>query len=169
MEKAIFVTVTNRSSTALHLLLNVNILYTIFWLILEILCFIFKYYHLSYPPNAFGIELAMVIILSFNDFLRHFFGIKGNLTLKSAPLIIFILYGVFCSVGFVFFLVLQSFTQRVEILLSAVALALILVEVILSIIVLILNTRPTPKMRPEEKEMRYQQAQRRFQASLKTE
>lgn len=164
-----FLTITDRSSTTLHILLHVNIVFTIFWLILEILCFIFKLYHLSYPPNAFGIEIAMVIILSFNDFIRHFFGIKGNLVLKPILLIIFLLYSVFCSIGFVFFLVLQSFVQRVEILLSGIALALILIEVFLSIIVLILNYRAMPELSREEKILRFEQAQKRFQKSIKSE
>ncbi|CAF2488979.1 unnamed protein product [Rotaria sp. Silwood2] len=162
-----FLTVSDQSSTALHILLRVNITYTIFWFILEILLFVFKYYHLPYAGNAFNIEIALVFMLCLNEFLRHFFGIKGNLMLKPSLLIIFILYGLFCAIGFVFFLILQSYVQRIEILLSAIGLALILLETLLSIITLIRNSRAMPVLTTEQKIARLNQAQQRFQESIK--
>jgi hypothetical protein len=162
-------TVSDQSSTALHILLHANIIYTIFWFILEILLFIFKYYHLSYAANAFGLEISLVFIVCFNDFLRHFFGIKGNLMLNSALLIIFIVYGLFCAVGYVFFLIWQSYTQRLEIFLSGISLALIVIEILLSIITLIRNSRPMPVLTKDQKIARLNQAQKRFQTSIKNE
>jgi len=164
-----FLTVSDQSSTALHILLHVNILYTILWFILEILLFIFKYYHLSYVPNAFGTEFSIVFVLCLNDFLRHFFGIKGNLMLKTGLLIIFILYGLFCAIGFVFFLILQSYVQRLEIILSGIGLALILIEILLTIITLIRNSRAMPTLTKEQKIARFNKAQKQFQASIKHE
>ncbi|CAF0767101.1 unnamed protein product [Rotaria sordida] len=164
-----FLTVSDQSSTALHILLHANITYTILWFILEILLFIFKYYHLPYSSNAFGLEISLVFMLCLNEFLRHFFGIKGNLMLRPALLIIFILYGLFCAVGFVFFLILQSYVQRIEILLSAIGLTLILIEILLSIITLIRNSRAMPVLTKEQKLARLNQAQKRFQASIKNE
>ena len=164
-----FLTVSDQSSTTLHLLLHANILYTIFWFILEILLFIFKYYHLTYAANAFGLEFTLVFILAFNDLLRQFFGIKGNLMLQNGLLIGFILYGLFCALGFVFFLILQSYVQRIEILLSGIGLALILIEILLSIITLIRNSRAMPVLTKEQKIARLNQAQKRFQTSVKTD
>jgi hypothetical protein len=164
-----FLTVSDQSSTALHILLHVNIGYTIFWFILEILCFIFKYYHLTYGTNDFGMEFTIVFMLCFNDCLRHFFGIKGNLMLNPGLLILHILYGIFCAIGFVFFLFLQSYTQRVEILLSAIGLTLIIIEILLSIITLIRNSRAMPVLTKEQKIVRLNQAQTRFQASIKSD
>jgi transmembrane protein 216 len=164
-----FLTVSDQSSTALHILLRVNVHYTIFWFILEILLFIFKYYHVPYATSAFGIEMAMIFMLCFNEFLRQFFGMKGNLTLSTGLLIIFILYGVFCIIGFVFFLVWQSYVQRTEILLSAVGLALIAVEILLSIITLIRNRRAMPVLSKEQKIVRFKEAQTRFEAMNKSE
>jgi hypothetical protein len=164
-----FLTVSDQSSTALHLLLHVNIVYTFLWFILEILLFIFKYYHLSYAANAFGLEFSLIFILCLNDFFRHFFGIKGNLMLQPGLLIIFILYGFFCALGFVFFLILQSYIQRLEIFLSAIGLTLIIIEILLSIITLIRNSRAMPVLTPEQKIVRFNQAQKRFQVSLKNE
>jgi len=164
-----FLTVSDQSSTALHILLHANILYTILWFILEILLFIFKYYHLSYAANAFGVEISLVFMLCFNDFLRQFFGIKGNLMLDSGLLIIFIVYGLFCAIGFVFFLILQSYVQRLEILLSGISLALIVIEILLSIITIIRNSRAMPVLTREQKIARLNQAQKRFQASIKND
>jgi transmembrane protein 216 len=164
-----FLTVSDQSSTALHLLLHVNIIYTILWFILEILLFIFKYFHLSYAANAFGLEISIVFILCLNDFLRHFFGIKGNLMLQTGLLIVFIIYGLFCAVGFVFFLILQSYVQRLEILLSGIGLALILIEILFSIITLIRNSRAMPVLTTEQKIARLNQAQKRFQTSIKND
>ncbi len=164
-----FLTGSDQSSTALHILLRVNINYTFFWFILEILLFIFKYYNLPYATNAFGIEMSMIFMLCFNEFLRQFFGIKGNLMLQSSLLIIFIVYGIVCIIGFVFFLVWQSYIERVEILLSAIGLALIAIEILLSIITIIRNRRAMPVLTKEQKIERIKQAQLRFQSSIKTE
>lgn len=160
-----FLHITDQSSTALHLLLYVHQRFTIFWFILEILLFIFKYYHVPYPSNAFGIELAMIFMLCSNEFVRQFFAIKGNLTLKVNHLIISIVWGVFCIIGFVFFLVWQSYIQRAEILLSAIGLALIVLEMILSLITIIRNSRIVPGITREQQRLRIQQAQTRFQLS----
>lgn len=160
-----FLSVSDPSSTALHLLFHANILYTILWFILEIVLFIFKYYHLVYATNAFGLEFTVVFILSFNDFLRQFFGLKGNLMLQTNLLIFSIVYGVFCAIGFVFFLLWQSYIQRVEILLSGISLTLILIEVLLSMITLIRNHRAMPVLTSEEKLRRLNQAAKRFHTS----
>ncbi|CAF3439810.1 unnamed protein product [Rotaria sp. Silwood1] len=164
-----FLTVSDQSSTALHILLRVNITYTIFWFILEIFLFVFKYYHLTYVGTAFGVEISSIFMLSLNEFLRHYFGIKGNLMLKTSLLILFIVYGIFCALGFVFFLRFQSHTQRIEVLLSAIGLALIFIEILLSIITLIRNSRAMPVLTNEQKLARLNQAQKRFQASIKNE
>jgi transmembrane protein 216 len=164
-----FLTVSDQSSTALHILLRLNINYTIFWFILEIILFIFKFYNVSYASNAFGIEMAMIFMLCSNEFLRQFFGIKGNLRLQNSLLIIFIVYGIVCIIGFVFFLVWQSYVQRVEILLSAIGLTLIAVEILLSIITLIRNRRAMPVLTKEQMIKRTQVAKTRFQSSIKTE
>jgi transmembrane protein 216 len=164
-----FLTVSDQSSTALHILLHVNIPFTMLWFILEILVFIFKYCHLQYAANAFGVEFSLIFIVCFNDFLRHFFGIKGNLMLNVSLLVIFILYGIFCAIGFVFFLILQSYVQRVELLLSGISLTLILIEILLSIITLIRNSRAMPVLTKEQQVVRLNQAQKRFQASIKND
>ncbi|CAF1144122.1 unnamed protein product [Adineta steineri] len=164
-----FLTVSDQSSTALHILLRINLNYTIFWFILEILLFIFKYYHITYASSAFGIEMAIIFMLCFNEFIRQFFNIKGNLMLQTSLLIISIVYGIFCIIGFVFFIVWQSYIQRVEIILSAISLALITIEILLSIITIIRNSRAMPVLSKEQKVERMKQAQIRFQSSVKTD
>jgi transmembrane protein 216 len=164
-----FLTISDQSSTALHILLRINIHYTIFWFILEIILFIFKYYNVPYGTNAFGIEMSMIFMLCFNEFLRQFFAIKGNLTLRTDHLIISIIYGIVGIIGFVFFLVWQSYIQRVEILLSAIGLTLIAIEILLSIITIILNCRAMPVLTDQEKLQRLNEAQKQFQSSIKTE
>lgn len=161
-----FLTVSDQSSTTLHILLHCNIVYTVLWFILEILLFIFKYYHLTYAKYAFGLEFTIVFVVCFNDLIRHFFGIKGNLMLQPALLILFIIYGFICAIGFVFFIILQSYTQRIEILLSGIGLLLIVIEILLSIITLIRNSRAMPVLTNEQKVRRLNQAQKRFQESI---
>ncbi|UJR37533.1 hypothetical protein I4U23_030235 [Adineta vaga] len=164
-----FLSVSDQSSTALHILLHVNIVYTIFWFIMEILLFLFKYYNLIYTNFSFGIEISSIFVLCFNDFLRHFFGIKGNLMLNPTLLILFLIYGLFCAIGFVFFLLLQSYTTRTEMLLSGISLMLILIETLLSIITLIRNSRAMPVLTKEQQIIRLNQAQTRFQRSIKSD
>ncbi|CAF0937328.1 unnamed protein product [Adineta steineri] len=164
-----FLTVSDQSSTALHILLHANLPYTIFWFIMEILLFTFKNFHLTYASNAFGIEISLVFMVCFNDLFRQFFCIKGNLMLNNALLIISIFYGLFCAVGFVFFLILQSYAQRLEMLLAGISLTLILIEILLSIITLIRNSRAMPVLTKDQKIARLNQAQKRFQTLVKTE
>ncbi|CAF2481844.1 unnamed protein product [Rotaria sp. Silwood2] len=164
-----FLTVSDQSSTILQILLYINIHYTIFWFILEIPLFIFKYYNVPYATSAFGIEMALIFMLCLNEFIRHYFGMKGNLMLKTSLLIIFILYGFFSIIGFIFFLVLQSYTQRVEILLSAIGLTLITIEILFSIITLIRNSRAMPVLTKEQKVKRVKEAQQRFESLIKNE
>lgn len=164
-----FLTVSDPSSVALHILLHVNLFYTIFWFVIEILLFVFKYYQLFSSTSKFGLELASVFMLTLNDFIRHFFGIKGNLLLNTRLLILFIVYGLFCAIGFTFFLILQSFITRVDMLVSGIALLLIVIEILLGIITLIRNSRAMPVLTRDQQIVRFNQAQRRFQASLKTD
>lgn len=164
-----FLTVVDRSSIVLHILLRVNIYFTIFWFILEVPLLIFKYYHLPYASNAFGLEMSIIFMLCLNEFLRHFFGIKGNLIMKMGYLAISAVYGGFSMVGFIFFLVLQSYTQRVEILLSAIGLTLITIEIIFSIITMININRLPSVLTREQKSKRTKKAQEQFEALLKKE
>ncbi|CAF1255304.1 unnamed protein product [Adineta steineri] len=89
--------------------------------------------------------------------------------LQTSLLIISIVYGIFCIIGFVFFIVWQSYIQRVEIILSAISLALITIEILLSIITIIRNSRAMPVLSKEQKIERMKQAQIRFQSSVKTD
>ncbi|CAF0767030.1 unnamed protein product [Didymodactylos carnosus] len=158
-----FLTSSLRSSITLQILLHVNIIYTIFWQIIEILCFIFKFYNLPYPTNAFGIELSMTFLLVLNDFIRQFFGIKGNLTQRIPLLITFLVFNAFCSLGFVFFLIWQSYVQRVEIILSSLALLIILIETIFSIVTIIRLIIPVKFLTPQQKLDRIREARENFQ------
>ncbi|CAF1372673.1 unnamed protein product [Adineta ricciae] len=164
-----FLTVSDPSSTALHILLHANIVYTIFWFLIEILLFVFKYYNLYNVHHAFGLELSSVFMLCFNDFIRHFFGIKGNLLLSIKLLVLFIFYGLFCAIGFVFFLRFQSFTTRTEVLLSGISLLLILFETLLAIITLVRNSRAMPVLTKQQQLIRLNRAQQRFQRSIKSD
>ena len=162
-----YLTVNHRSSTCLHLLFYCNIVYTIFWLILEILCFLFKYYHLIYPSYGFGIEFSLIFIVASNDFVRQYFGIRGNLLMDSGPMIVSIVYGLICAAGFAFFLILQTYIQRVEILLAGIALLLIIFEILLTIVTFIRDRRGITFLTDQQKVQRYNEAQRQFRRSMK--
>lgn len=164
-------TSTDPSSTSLHILLNVNIYYTLCWFVMEILCFVFKSYHVVYAGSALGQEIALVFILSFNDYVRQFFGMKGNLNLTRGLFVLFILYGFVCMLGFIFFLVLQSYVQRLEILLAGIGLALIAVELILCVMTMIRNgqVNSMPVLSKEEKLVRLQISRQRLQKAIESE
>lgn len=164
-----YLTITDPSSTTLHLLLHANNFYSILWFILEILLFIFKFNHLIYPKHAFGLEFTMIFVLCFNDLIRQRFGIRGNLMLQPSLLILFIVYDFICAIGYVFFLIGQSYVQRTELLLSGISLLLILLEFIFSIVILIRNSRAMPILTIEQKLERFNQMQKKFLSSVKTE
>ena len=89
--------------------------------------------------------------------------------LKGDHLIISIVYGIVCMIGFVFFIVWQSYAQRTEILLSTFALTLIVIEILLSVLTIVRNTRAMPVLTNERKLERMKQAQERFKSAIKTE
>jgi hypothetical protein len=157
------------SSTVLHVLLYVNSYYTLCWFVVEILCFVFKSYHVVYATNALGEELAMIFILLSNEYLRQFFGMKGNLILTRGLFVLFILYGPVCMLGFIFFLVLQSYVQRVEILLAGIALVLIILELILCVMTMIRKGQVMPVFSKEEKLTRLQISRQRLDKAIENE
>ncbi|CAF1108809.1 unnamed protein product [Didymodactylos carnosus] len=158
-----FLNLYQKSSTTLQILLHLNIVYTLFWEVIEIICFVFKRYNLIYPTNAFGIELSMTFLLILNEFVRQFFGIKGNLTQRVSLLIIFLIFNACCALGFVFFLIWQSYVQRVEIILSSIALLFILTETIFTIVTIIRLKIITKDLTVQQKIDKIKEARDKFQ------
>lgn len=147
-------------------MLRANSVYTLFWLIMEIPCFIFKYHQFNYSSSGFGLEFAILFVVALNDFVRHYFGIRGNRLLNTSLMATFIIYGLFCAAGFVFFLILQSYTQRIEVILSGIALLLIVVELLLTIVTMIRARRPVMPLTQTEQIQRYEKTRERVRSAM---
>ncbi|KAF6029604.1 TMEM216 [Bugula neritina] len=69
-----------------QIVLYLNGFYTLFYTICELLMFIYKGETLPYAPSSLGVEIVILLLTSFVEILRLFFGKKGNLT--ERPLLV---------------------------------------------------------------------------------
>lgn len=124
------------SSTPLEVLLFLNGWYYPVYFIAEILMFIYKGLLLPYPPATLTLDLVLLFLYLGVEILRLFFGSKGNLSQRTLPLAVSLLLSLPCSVMSVYFLLLQSFVLRVEVILNAILLLFYLLELLLGIVAL---------------------------------
>ncbi|KAF6024096.1 TMEM216 [Bugula neritina] len=127
-----------------QIVLYLNGFYTLFYTICELLMFIYKGETLPYAPSSLGVEIVILLLTSFVEILRLFFGKKGNLT--ERPLLVGVSLGLSLPavLGNVFLLIWQTYLLRAELILIIVQLSFIGVEMLLGFIAIILFSRATP-------------------------
>jgi transmembrane protein 216 len=87
-----------RSLLPLQILFYLHQWYLLFWLLIEILVFIYKGQVLPFASGVLAGEVILFIVLFFVDLLRIFFGTKGNLTERVYGIIVSLVIGAL-SVG----------------------------------------------------------------------
>jgi transmembrane protein 216 len=92
-------------STALKTILPLQIIfyldqwYLLFWLLIEILVFIFKSQVLPFANGVLAGEIVLFVALFFVNLFRIYFGTKGNLTERVSNIIISLIIAIPCIAG----------------------------------------------------------------------
>ncbi|XP_076594957.1 transmembrane protein 216 isoform X1 [Chaetodon auriga] len=122
------------SSTPLQVLLYLNSWYFAAFYLAEILIFIYKGILLPYPSDNLVLDVVLLLLFLGLETLRIFYGWKGNLCERSLAscVSLFILFP--CAALAVYYLLLQTFVLRLEVILSAVLLCFYSLELLLGLL-----------------------------------
>ncbi|XP_063294870.1 transmembrane protein 80 [Pelobates fuscus] len=121
------------SSVPLQVLLYLNVAYYVFYFLATLLMIIYKSQVLSYPDSNLALDLGLLFIMAILEFLRLYFGTKGNLTEEELPLG----FSLFLTAGniilSIYFIVWETYILRADIIINAILLVLYGLEVILEL------------------------------------
>ncbi|KAJ8282125.1 hypothetical protein COCON_G00046440 [Conger conger] len=122
------------SSAPLQVLLHLNGWYFAALFVAEILMFVYKGILLPYPRANLILDIVLLFLYLGLEVLRLFYGWKGNLCERSLALMLSLAVLVPCSVLCVYYLLLQTFVLRLELVLNAIQLCFYSLELLLSLI-----------------------------------
>ncbi|XP_043914881.1 transmembrane protein 216 [Protopterus annectens] len=124
------------SSTPLEVLLFLNGWYYAAYFLVEILTFVYKGLVLPYPAANLILDIVMLFLYLGVEVIRIFFGSKGNLTQRKLPLCIGLALTFPSAAMAVYYLLLQTYIVRIEVIINAILLVLYAFEVILGVVAL---------------------------------
>lgn len=113
----------NHSSLPLQILIYFGEWYTWLWLWNNIALMIWKGKRYFYTSSALGWEILMVILLLILDLSRLRLASRGNLTEEFIPSAWSCSLAPPVLVGYIFFLRLQSYVLRIDVIVNSVAIA----------------------------------------------
>ena len=121
------------SSLSLQILIYFNGWYAVAYFVLEALLFIYKDFHFYYPADILAWEISMLVMLALMEVVRLFLASKGNKTESMRPMLWAILLALPIVTGYVWFLRLQTYVMRLEVILAAIGLSFVGLEFFLSV------------------------------------
>ncbi|NXE30334.1 TM216 protein, partial [Ardeotis kori] len=130
-----------RSSAPLQILLFLNGWYCATYFLLEAFIFLYKALLLPYPFTNLLLDAALLLLYLGLEATRIFFGSKGNLCRRKAPLSISLGLTVPAAVMATYYLLLQTYALRLEAVLSAVLLLFYATELLLGVLALVSFSR----------------------------
>ncbi|XP_026186379.1 transmembrane protein 216 [Mastacembelus armatus] len=122
------------SSTSLQILFYLNSWYFAAFYLAEILMFIYKGISLPYPTDNLVLDLALLVLFLGLETLRIFYGWKGNLCERSLASCVSLFTLLPCAALAVYYLLLQTFVLRLELLLSGILLCFYSLEFLLGLL-----------------------------------
>ncbi|XP_067849594.1 transmembrane protein 216-like [Heptranchias perlo] len=125
------------SLTPLEILLLLNSWYFALYFVAEILLFIYKSLLLPYTSANLALDLVMLFLYLGVEIIRIFFGSKGNLSQRKVPLTISLGLLAPSTIMAVYYLLLQTYVLRLEVIINAILLVFYAFELILCIVGLI--------------------------------
>ncbi|KAM8939184.1 transmembrane protein 216 [Pelodytes ibericus] len=126
-----------RSSTPLEILFFLNGWYCASYFLIEALIFLYKGLILPYPTSNLVLEVVMLVLYLGIEVTRLILGCRGNLCERKLPLVVSVGLTVPAGLLAVYFLLLQTYSLRLETVLSCILLLFYSLEVILSAAALI--------------------------------
>ncbi|XP_007885617.1 transmembrane protein 216 [Callorhinchus milii] len=121
----------------LEVLLFLNSWYYAVYFVAEILLFIYKSLLLPYVSPNLTLDLVMLFLFLGIEVIRIFFGSKGNLCQRKLPLSISLGLLAPSALMAVYYMLLQTYVLRVELIINAILLVFYVLELILVLVALI--------------------------------
>uniref|UniRef100_A0A7S4C6A8 Transmembrane protein 216 n=1 Tax=Chrysotila carterae TaxID=13221 RepID=A0A7S4C6A8_CHRCT len=125
------------SSLPLQILFYTNGWYDVLFTLLMLVIFIWKGTWLPYGEALWGLyalEIIVLFLLGVLEYARLFLGSKGNKTERAAPLIWGLVLCIPSLVAFVYYMRLQIYVTRADVVLSAIGITYISLEVLLGLL-----------------------------------
>jgi transmembrane protein 216 len=122
------------SSLPLAILLYFNQWFSLAYFSLNACLFLNKTYHYHYPYSAFEWEIINLVILAFIENSRLFLAMRGNKTEQIPPLVWSMGLSIPMIVGFSYFLTIQTYVLRLDVILNVIALVFVCSEFILGLL-----------------------------------
>ncbi|TRY97448.1 hypothetical protein DNTS_008195 [Danionella cerebrum] len=103
--------------------------------------FVYKGVILPYPQDNLILDIFLLLLFLGLETLRLFYGWKGNLCQRSLSLSVSVAVLVPCAVLSVYYLLLQTFVLRLEVVLNAVLLGFYCFELLLGLMTISIFSR----------------------------
>lgn len=137
-------TVAN-SSLTYEILMYLNSFYFGMFAVCEFGMGLFKAANLPSPGASKTLtEFALLLFLIVTEAGRIYLGRRGNLTERRLPILIGIVLTVPSSLATLYFLLWQYYVLRLELILCGIQLALLVSEMVISVVCLVAIYRPPP-------------------------
>ncbi|XP_078076662.1 transmembrane protein 216-like isoform X4 [Mustelus asterias] len=125
------------SLSSMEVLLFLNTWYYAAYFVAEILLFIYKSLLLPYTPANLILDLVMLFLYLGVEVIRIFFGSKGNLSQRKVPFSISLVLLGPSTIMAVYYMLLQTYVLRLEVIINAILLVFYVFELLLYIVGLI--------------------------------
>ena len=137
------------ASLPLQILFYFNGWYDIVYTVMMLALFAWKGTVLPYSAELrplLGLEVVLVFVLAIIEYCRLFLGSRGNKTEQAGPLIWSVVLSLPAIAANVYYLHLQIYVTRAELVINAVALAFVGLEILLALLTIVtfIKARPVP-------------------------
>jgi len=131
----------SRSSLPYQILMYCNSWWFCLFFLAELLCYVFKGQTLPFPESGLLAEVILLFILGGLEYIRLFFGMKGNLTERVVSVTVSLFLSLAAGVGFLYLLLWQTYVLKIEVILVVVQLVFVVLEVLFAIVAMITFAR----------------------------
>jgi transmembrane protein 216 len=107
--------------------------YLYFYIFLMLICYVIKGYQLKYPPNTLAVEIICLFFSLLFQLIRFYIGKLGNRSEQSKFVIYFCLFSVFPFFSYVYYLLLQTYVLRFELIINGLGIFFTCFEFVLSL------------------------------------
>nr|XP_046262254.1 transmembrane protein 216 isoform X4 [Scatophagus argus] len=122
------------SSTPLQVLLYLNSWYFAAFYLAEILMMVYKGILLPYPSDNLVLDVVLLLLFLALETVRIFYGGKGNLCERSLASCVSLFMLIPCAALAVYYLLLQTFVLRFEVLLNTILICFYILEFLLGLL-----------------------------------
>jgi hypothetical protein len=107
--------------------------YLYFYMFLMLICYTVKSYKLVYPPNTMSVEIICLFFSFAFQLMRFYIGKLGNRSEQSKYVIYFCLFTIFPFFSYVYYLLLQTYVFKFELIINGLGIFFTCFEFILSL------------------------------------